>query len=236
MRSDFSKVLTERPRSSSRVRYKNVRNRMTRKTIDEDEQGHAEGMRFPYGYEQKGFTDLIGPLYRFLHSRVGKPWDKVHSEICSALKGRSTQQQHLLDHVESAVISDLSFENGKLVHANGLEFIRRYWGFANRTFYVDPRDGTLKAVTEKMRRQWARKPAKREVDELQTKDGKTFRRVVGIWYNIKITTTYVSVIVGFKGEEAIRKVVPQVQEVKRQLGTAELRKRGLVNKALVAKR
>jgi len=29
----------------------------------------------------KQFTDVLGPLYRYLLKQVGRPWDKVYSEI-----------------------------------------------------------------------------------------------------------------------------------------------------------
>lgn len=238
MRADFTKVLTERPRSGG-PSYKDIRKKKDRKKIDEDECGYKEGMRYPYGYNKKNFTDLIGPLYKFLRSRVGKPWDKVYSEICKNLKGRSTQQQHLLQHLAWAVTTDLAFENGKLVHANGIPFPRyRYFSFKDM-FYVDPRDGILKAPTEKQLKQrreqekkrlYERRKQRGDFDKL-TVGGKTYRRDYGIWYQIITTVETVSYLYGVnpKTNENIYKEFTREKETKVQLNTTTLRKLGVSN-------
>lgn len=37
---------------------------------------------------RKRSVELYGPIKKFLHSRVGKPWDKVYSEFCSKTRSR----------------------------------------------------------------------------------------------------------------------------------------------------
>jgi hypothetical protein len=47
----------------------------------------------------KGFSDLIGPLRKYLRRQVGRPWDKVYSEICQHIRSTNTVQRHLLEHL-----------------------------------------------------------------------------------------------------------------------------------------
>jgi hypothetical protein len=97
MRYDMPKVVVERPRRGSRYRYHNKR---PRGTIEQLEAlPTKEGMRRPYGYDCKEFSDLLGPLRGFLFSRTGRKWDDVYSEIRQRLNPNSTVQIHILSHV-----------------------------------------------------------------------------------------------------------------------------------------
>jgi len=240
MRSDFIKVLTERPRAGGsrgngdrRLRQNDAN--YAWRADDHPAPGRKQGMRRPHTVfgDCKRFTDLLGPLVRFLHSRVGKPWRKVHSEICGQLKGRSTQQQHLLDHLKHMVVTDLAWKDGSLVHANGTPFLTSRRGFYVDGFYVDPRDGILKRVRQKhIHPSWRTTKAKLESkkDELKTEDGRMFRRIDGIWYEITVTTERSAIYTDFS-KTSVAKYVDINTEHKRQLGTAELKQRRLSNDA-----
>jgi hypothetical protein len=45
----------------------------------------------------KQFHDKLGPATRWLASRVGRPWDKVYSELCSTFDRRSLAGMHVVD-------------------------------------------------------------------------------------------------------------------------------------------
>jgi hypothetical protein len=47
----------------------------------------------------KEFSDLLGPLRRYLRKQVGRPWDKLWSEITQTLDSRSLTGQHIFDHI-----------------------------------------------------------------------------------------------------------------------------------------
>jgi hypothetical protein len=137
MRKDMSKVLTERPRT--KCKYRRYSNNSER-SIDDFQQKESMKLRH---IERKSFSDLLGPLYRFIGSRVGKPWNDVYSEICQNLKPTSTLQQHLLDHVKTIVLTNVIVEG---------EFIRRpiddrYLNVTSykkyKLYYVDPTTGIL---------------------------------------------------------------------------------------------
>jgi hypothetical protein len=47
----------------------------------------------------KGFSDHLGPLERYLRSQVGRPWNKVYSEIAAHIRPSNALQQHILSHL-----------------------------------------------------------------------------------------------------------------------------------------
>ena len=53
---------------------------------------------------RKEFSDKLNPVYRYLDSQVGRPWDKVRSEIVEKFDSRTTAGRHILfDHIISNV-------------------------------------------------------------------------------------------------------------------------------------
>jgi hypothetical protein len=56
-----------------------------------------------YPGRTKSFTDLLGPLRRFLIGQVGRPWNKVYAELRERISPASTVQIHILGHVETMV-------------------------------------------------------------------------------------------------------------------------------------
>lgn len=134
MRIDMRKVLTERPRVGSSYTYHDVRARLN--VTDPDDLPSHQGMRRPH-IERKNFSDLLGPLRRFLWSSIGRPWNDVWSEICMHLSD-NTVDSHLKDHVrweietETVCVDDVVYSRSRwngLIIPDGL--------------YVDPRTGLV---------------------------------------------------------------------------------------------
>jgi hypothetical protein len=48
-------------------------------------------------------TTSPAPLRRFLKRQVGRPWDKVYSEIAAHLRADNTVRQHVRDHLRNFV-------------------------------------------------------------------------------------------------------------------------------------
>jgi hypothetical protein len=56
--------------------------------------------------ERGGFKVLnenLAPLRRYLEAQVGRPWDKIYSEIAANLCVSNTVQQHVRDHIKDFV-------------------------------------------------------------------------------------------------------------------------------------
>ena len=99
MRDDMAKVVTERPRRGHRNQSKKTTGRAIRHY--DPNKDYDEPVRLPvsrrrqYGWESKEFSDLIGPLRRYLRSCIGRPWSKVHSELSQKLDRRSISGAHI---------------------------------------------------------------------------------------------------------------------------------------------
>ena len=81
---------------------------------------------------------IFYPLRRYLHKQVGRPWNKVYSEICVGLKAGHPLHDHLKRHVLELVC----FENPASA--------KRSCG--NADLFVDPRTGILRAMKPRRRR------------------------------------------------------------------------------------
>ena len=139
MRKDMKKVLCESPRSHSWDGYGYIR--AAEKRGDYDDLPSYQGMRRPYGYDHKEFTDHITPLIRYLWSCVGRPYDEVWSEICATVPSNNTVDSHLKDHVRGEVETNTFIVNDEVfVHG-------RYGSGSSKPhgLYVDPRDGLIHA-------------------------------------------------------------------------------------------
>jgi hypothetical protein len=144
MRKDMSKVIVERPR----VGHSNKRVRPGRTRPLEDEEGEPLRARAPARskpIKTKYLNENLAPLKRYLAAQVGRPWNKVFSEISANLKPTSTVQQHVRDHVEDFVAVKTRMAAGKVRTAQGKYGrgdipLEDDW----RPFYVHPRTGLLR--------------------------------------------------------------------------------------------
>lgn len=149
MRKDMSKVVTERPRhggdehTTMRRNRRNERQQVSSYVDEESDLPPSKcSMRRPYKLwgSAKSFSDLINPLERFLHTRVGKPWDAVYSEICENLKVQSVTQAHIRQHVKDMVDTHTYMKDDGLVYSHGRFWRREY---EVEGFYVHPKTGKL---------------------------------------------------------------------------------------------
>ncbi len=58
----------------------------------------------PIEHVYKGFRDKLGPMYRWLQSQVGRPWNDVRSDVFKSFDIRTTAGRHIVfDHLLSSV-------------------------------------------------------------------------------------------------------------------------------------
>jgi hypothetical protein len=93
--------------------------------------------------QRPGCTHL-GPLKRFLRSRVGKPWDTVFSEICAGA-GRDVRLREALGRLVETSVVLLDGVPCSAVARNGQPSARLRPGL----LFVCPRSGLLKVVKER---------------------------------------------------------------------------------------
>ncbi|MEY2538336.1 MAG: hypothetical protein QOG67_2076 [Verrucomicrobiota bacterium] len=140
MRNDIKFLLVERPRIGSRKRSLKTGGSL-KAGVDYGDDFDAGPSVLPSsiaanGWSQKELNENLRPLYQFLRKSVGKPWNKVYSEIREQIDPRRTIGFHVLQHVEQFVHQDVIV-------------IKRvpYWQTGGKEFYgmyVDPRTGILR--------------------------------------------------------------------------------------------
>lgn len=193
----MAKVIVERPRRglhSARVR------KPGRSRVILDDDGEPLRVRQPKRdklEKTKSLNENLNPLKRYLASNVGRPWNKIYSEISAHLKAGSTVQQHVRDHLEDfvavrtrmkdgAVMTDLRWRGG----ACALD--QDY-----RLFYVHPRDGLMKRNAK--RKVWSKarkdKAAARRTERaarVRELDAKTQLHLFdGVWWELKLAPSFI---------------------------------------------
>jgi hypothetical protein len=63
---------------------------------------------------RKWFSDLLGPLRRWLQSQVGRPWNDVYSEACAVIKPDSIIRAHVKTHLLEFVERHTFMHDGKV--------------------------------------------------------------------------------------------------------------------------
>jgi len=190
MRSDMKKVVVERPRGQSWVPNRKFGARL-RYVPDHDYEDEPKGVGISasyrdYGYGQKWFTDVLGPLERYLRSNVGRPWDKVYSEICAGLDKRKATGLHIFQHMEQFV------EKNCYIGSDGKPYANPE-GWDVRWFYVHPRTRLLCQAPARIgahRRRRARLLTE-DVKVLNLGNGRGYWKHDEIWYRVKLKYIFV---------------------------------------------
>lgn len=178
MRPDMAKVIVERPRTGGGVRRpKGIRKR--ERLALADLLPAREGMRQRWTSWSKHLNEHLSPLRRYLAGQVGRPWNKVHSEISRHLRLDSAVQSHVLDHLDDYVERHVLVIDGVLCSSSG-------WGIGRplrSLFYVCPRTGLLRAN----KNPWRRTRRVREpVSYVALDDHRQLRQIEGIWYEVQL--------------------------------------------------
>jgi hypothetical protein len=190
MRPDMKKVVVERPRGQSYVPNRKFGARLPYIPDHEYEEqpkrvGISESYR-NYGYSEKWFSDLLGPLERFLQSNVGRPWNKVYSEICAGLDKRKATGKHVFDHLKCMVYTNCFIgANDKVC------YLRQTEECEVDDLYVHPRTGLLcRARQENKREPKRRKLLSIEVTLLNLNNGTGYQKHEGLWYRVKLERVF----------------------------------------------
>jgi hypothetical protein len=146
MRSDMAKVIVERPRPGSCHQKARKGYHKLIQRCDWEDQPQRESRRHRVG-RRRPFNEHLGPLRKFLQSRVGRPWSQVYAEICENLSRDSVVQDHVRDHVDDFVATQVVLIEGVPCHATGRGYGTPLWPWRWRhCFCVCPASGTLKRV------------------------------------------------------------------------------------------
>lgn len=202
MREDIAKVIVERPRLGSRSRSSDDPKGYNRKRYGKDyiledlPQKESMSARRRYGWDAKELNENLSPLRRFLEKNVGRPWDKVFSELSEHIDLNSTVKRHIWQHVFDFVEKNTFMgDDGKVwVHSgygSGDHPLEAKQYYTRAHLYIHPKDGLLKKVKVKPDKDGAKYKQyyhNKPVGFARHDFNKTFQyhKQNGIWYIIEL--------------------------------------------------
>jgi hypothetical protein len=145
MRVDMAKVIVERPRWGSRLASKKPGYRRSLQKCDLADLPRREPLCGRWRGRQKSLNEHLGPMHRFLRSQVGRPWNKVHQDLCEHVSFDNAVQKHVLTHVFDFVTRHVTLVAGR-PHS------QRRRPLEVGEMYVCPQTGLLKVVRPLKRR------------------------------------------------------------------------------------
>lgn len=218
MRQDMYRVLTERPRGGHR--RKTSRGNRPRVSEWAGEDSFAGDYR-PERRETKYFSDLISPLRRWLRAQVGRPWDKVWSELVGGVDSRTLMGGHLLEHASWEVEQHCRIDTAT-------RSPRDLRGNAVTGLYVDPRTGLLRWKPPLSRALQQRSQPQAAADTLPVGENRFLIKRDGIWFDVAVTNQPRPAkgkhLFDFEWEHQYYRILR-----KRSLDTRSLRQAGLKN-------
>lgn len=164
MRADMDKILCERPRRGS----------VTRKY------GRAmeDVENIPAKKHDKSLNENLQPLYRFLRSRLGRPWDKVYSEIREHFDKSSAVKLHIFQHLSTMVEQNAVYRNGK--YYEPISYSRKSTTPEVSGFYIDRMGILREAIQERYR--WKLKELPKNPNIVKIDAYSYLLRMNGSWF------------------------------------------------------
>lgn len=185
MRDDMKKVLVTRPRLGSRLKNGAVRALRRERIYEDSEPSTKSGMKptnRKYS-ERKYLNEYLNPLIRFLGSVVGRPWDKIHSEIREKSPSDSAVGAHIYQHLWDYVERRPVWKDGVVGRTgwHGWRPLEAKQGQGWNEFYVD-KHGILQRSPAPKKREKKADPNVRKISDLEF----YIRREDGVWFFLRV--------------------------------------------------
>jgi len=179
MRKDMMKVVAEPARNGSSYRIaKGEKVRLQREGIDSVQR---EGMGRRWEFDDRSANrDHIQALRRFLRKQVGRPWDKVYSNICHHAPANSFLGHHLRELISYEVNQDVTVRGEEL-------WGRRGWRVYPGDLYVCPETNILKVYDDgKVRKRYRWRP-RNEFEMLAIDESHKYVKLDDLWYLVTLS-------------------------------------------------
>jgi hypothetical protein len=179
MRHDMQSVIIERPRAGGHgARRRRKKNFLKDYYQERETPVTQEGMRLWAEWNTKSQTDVLGPLRGFLQKNVGRPWDKVWSEICRQCRG--FMGDHLKTHVRQLVEEKVTIDRDGTVRGSKGQPVYggRFW----HPFYVHPETGLL---CESPPFPWKLQKRREPATGIVCLEGQEYFKHQGVWYRVQ---------------------------------------------------
>jgi hypothetical protein len=193
MRPDMYKVIVERSRRGKSMRPLAIRFRNNL-----DSPAHLS-MRTAYDHRE--LNENLQPLRRYLYAQVGRPWDKVYSEICATIDRRNTVQQHIHQHIDQFIATRVGLRDGRLIDFTNGRCLP-LTGLRHQELYVDPRSGLIRLtnIGSDWKRHRAERRRRHEMDVAARRrvvdDHTLLLNLQDTWFRVEIAALPTAVVSG----------------------------------------
>jgi len=185
----MQKLIVERPRLGSRLRNLKSGERLTaddvRSAIDAADDYDGGPARASSGRRNKGLNENLAPLRRYLHRQIGRPWNKVFSEIRKNLDTRSAIGLHVMQHLYQFIDVQTLLSDGAVYSIRGYRCeLRPVEGL-----YVHPATGLIRFIKPKPRahRNWWAPPPDAKPDFVELSRMSAYEKLNGLWFRTEYT-------------------------------------------------
>ena len=182
----LSEIVIERPRHGMRIslkKHKGFKKQLDRLTEVASQDGLLSTYLIKPRNKSKYLADHLGPLRRFLRSKVGEEWNDVYSELCQRLKTNTMAGQHVIGHVWDFVERYVKIIDGKVYYKHYQKYRTLLEASYRDRFYIHPETGILCAFEKAPRK---RKPKPKQSDILIVDDYHQYHKLNEIWYLITL--------------------------------------------------
>ncbi|MBH8574037.1 hypothetical protein I8752_13590 [Nostocaceae cyanobacterium CENA369] len=180
----LSEIVIERPRGGMKISLKKLKG-FKKQLHKLTEEASQDGLLNPYliktRNKSKRLSDHLGPLRRFLRSKVGQPWNEVYSELCQRLDPSTMAGQHVIGHLWDFVERYVEMIGGELYSKSYRWYQIPLDGSYRDRFYIHPETGILCAVKKLPRKQ---KQKQQQTDLVIVDDYHQYHKLNEIWYLI----------------------------------------------------
>jgi len=184
MRSDMHKVIVERPRVlrggfSNKKTAIRLSDGECAAALHEPEDYDSGPKRAPSARHGKCLNENLAPLRRYLQKQVGRPRDKVYSEISNTIDTRSAIGLHVIQHIEWDVATKTFLRDGVIYESD------RYSISPVKGLYVHPVTGILRCTKNwRRRKRWHYSSANDEPNYVRLGDLEAYRKIDGYWFRV----------------------------------------------------
>lgn len=136
----------------------------------------------------RGLGENLSPLYRWVAKQANRPWDKVYSEMTSALGGGYTNMEHIKSHIFDRVVTDEVRIIDGWPHRRPTWFRRDDSWVEMRRYemYVDG-NGILRAMPQRKPPSEIQRADENKRPEVVMLDGLTAAaKVDGVWFKAEL--------------------------------------------------
>jgi hypothetical protein len=188
----LSAIVIERPRGGNRISAKKItgaKKFLTALTQEASVYGFLNPYLLKPYRKTKYLSDHLGPLRRLLRSKVGQPWNQVHSELSQRLDANTMAGRHVLDHVNDYVTQNVDLIDGVPHSRDGGWRRGRVLGAGyHEDFYVHPDTGILCLAAKRPRVQLRVVPANvdKPVDSIYIDRYQRYQKLDDVWYWVKL--------------------------------------------------